>query len=81
MQARAFGQNFKVQEFGSLPSLEYMGYDDLKSQGVVTRKDLIQQARQRSSQGHRLQNYEDTYGQKSEVASQYSYTGKSKVIY
>ena len=66
-----------MQDFGSIPSLEYVGYDDLKSQGVVTRGDLINKARQRSSQNQRLKNYEGM----ADTASQYSYAGKSKVIY
>jgi hypothetical protein len=59
-----------------------MGYNDLEQEKVVTRKDLIQQARQRSSQNKRvISDYEGNYAQKSEVGSQYSYSGKSKVIY
>jgi hypothetical protein len=57
-----------MADFGSVPSLEYLGYDDLQNTGVVTRKDLIQQARTRSSQKKML-NYEGNYGQASDIAS------------
>lgn len=61
-QARAFGQNYKL---GS-------GYDlaNLIDQGVVTRKDLLTNSRQRN----RSQRGDDT-------GSQYSYAGKSKLLY